>query len=338
MTDMNETSNQIAIAHMMAKNNPPAKTVAEQPSPQTEPEPQESPEEVTEEIPGGSPPAQTEGNEGNDRQEKIAKLQAMMNRKDRQWSREKRELRKEIDSLRSQTDQFKERASILDLAEKDPLAFMEKTGLTPDRITSALAESGKTEEQAMIDRVLNEVKSLKDEREQEKKAQEERQRQEQVESSKRQLRSFIDNDQFSDKFEGIKVTGSYDDLFGVVTNYINENRDNIGPEDVEEVVTNLAELYEDELEDKIYNYVKSSKKFQKKLKDIFQAKEEEPKNHPQEKINLPLRPKSQIKKQKQGLTNAQPSTAPMPGSSKPISPIERRQWAIQKLEAAMKGS
>jgi hypothetical protein len=106
------------------------------------------------------------------------------------------------------------------LKEKDPKAFLEKNGLSYERITDVYLNDGKPTPEQKIEALEARIQSLIEGREQEKEQEISKSAQEKVEGFKRTIEGVIESE--GERFELIKAQKAHSLVFDVIQNYWRE--------------------------------------------------------------------------------------------------------------------
>lgn len=168
--------------------------------------------------PGASPAAAEAGTE--QRPDEWAQRYAQIQRRERQMHMQSQDIKRREQELQQREARVREYEELQALKEKDPKTFLEKNGLSFERITDVYLNDGKPTPEQKIEALEARIQSLIEGREQEKEQEISKSAQEKVEGFKRTIEGVIESE--GERFELIKAQKAHSLVFDVIQNYWRE--------------------------------------------------------------------------------------------------------------------
>ena len=131
----------------------------------------------------------------------------------KELSKRDKEMRTREQALKAREQQLTQLAEAEALAKSDPLAFMEKWGVTYEDLTGRILS--RHDKDPQLSAVEQEIANLRKEREDEKVALQNAQIAQTISGFKQQIKQTIDSDT-ADAFELVRAEDAYDDVYDVI--------------------------------------------------------------------------------------------------------------------------
>lgn len=161
-----------------------------------------------------------EAPEPEHRPDEWAQRYAQIQRRERQIHMQAQDIKRREQELQQREARVKEYEELQSLKDKDPKTFLEKNGLSYERITDVYLNDGKPTPEQKIEALEARIQSLIEGREQEKEEEITKTTQEKVEGFKRTIEGVIESE--GERFELIKAQKAHSLVFDVIQNYWRE--------------------------------------------------------------------------------------------------------------------
>lgn len=193
-----------------------------------------------------------------------------------QLLKRERMLHAERQKIRERENRIKELEELMDLRERDPKGFVEKNGLSYEKLTDIYLNDGKKPPEHLIQSLEEKIKSLEARLDNDKTQSEENWAQEKITGFKRQIQGVIDN--AGETFELIQAQKAHDLVYDVIQDYYRETKTILPIEEAAQFV-----------EDNLFEEAKQLSSL-KKLQALHRAPEPQPKEERQEPTPQDLQP------------------------------------------------